>query len=268
MITQIYEIQTPAEVEPLCAIGVDHIGSVLLSADAWRQPVVRDTVRAVQNDGKKSSLIPLFNDPETVFQTLDYYRPDIVHFCDVLTLSSRGRDACRRLIDLQREVRVRFPEIAVMRSIPIGRPQDQANFPTMALAEMFEPVSDLLLTDTVLPSASGAASQPVDGFVGITGKTCHWETARKLTANSRVPIILAGGLAPENVYDAIWEVAPAGVDSCTRTNQLDRHGNPVRFKKDIMRVRRFVEEARRAARNLALNPNGDRHFSMKQAGSH
>ena len=266
MITQIYEIQTPEEVDPLCAIGVDHIGSVLLSVDTWQQPVVRDTVRAVQNGGRKSSLIPLFNDPETVFQTLDYYRPDIVHFCDVLTLSSRGKEACRRLIDLQREVRTRFPGIAIMRSIPIGRPQDQANFPTMALAEMFQPVSDLLLTDTVLPSASGVANQPVDGFVGITGKICHWETARELAVNSRVPVILAGGLAPENVYDAILGVAPAGVDSCTRTNKLDRHGNPMRFTKDMMRVRRFVEEARRAAQNLALGPNGDRHSPMKREG--
>ena len=64
-------------------------------------------------------------------------------------------------------------------------------------------------------------------------------------------MILAGGLSPENVYDAIVHVAPAGVDSCTCTNTLDRHGNPVRFKKDVARVRCFVDEARRAASHLA-----------------
>ena len=267
MITQVYEIQTPQEVDLLCAIGVDHIGSVLLSADTWQQPVIRDTVRAVQSGGKKSSLIPLFNDPATVFQVLDYYHPDIVHFCDVLTLTSWGREACRRLIDLQREVRARFPGIAIMRSIPIGRDSGDIT-PTIALAQMFQPVSDLLLTDTVLSSDSGMTNQPVDGFVGITGKTCHWQTARELVKKSEIPVILAGGLSPENVYDAISHVGPAGVDSCTRTNMLDRHGNPVRFKKDMERVRRFVQEARRAAKRLASAQDQDRPFPITQAGFH
>jgi len=40
------------------------------------------------------------------------------------------------------------------------------------------------------------------------------------------------------------------VDSCTRTNATDRSGRPVRFKKDLKKVRRFIEEARRADRFL------------------
>ena len=252
MITQIYEIQTPEEADQLGAIGVDHIGSVLLSADAWQQTTIHDTVRTVQNGGHKSSLIPLFNDPETVFRALDYYRPDIVHFCDVLALSSSGMTACGRLIDLQRSVRSRFPEISIMRSIPIARSPSDGSVPTLALAEMFQSVSDLLLTDTVLPSDSGMADQPVTGFVGITGQICNWETAREMVRKSKIPVILAGGLAPENVYNAISGVAPAGVDSCTRTNQLDRHGNPIRFMKDMKRVRDFVSETRRAARVMGL----------------
>ena len=263
LITQIYEIQTPEEVEPLCAVGVDRIGSVLLPDGDWRQPLIRETVRQVQKCGRKSSLIPLYTDPETVFRTLDYYRPDIVHFCDMLSLSSAGQAVCQRLINLQREIRGRFPDIAIMRSIPIGRPHDPTAAPTLALAEMFQPVSDLLLTDTVLSSENQMARQPVEGFVGITGKTCHWETARRLVATAAIPVILAGGLSPENVYDAVQCVAPAGVDSCTCTNRLDPSGKPVRFQKDLIRVRRFVTEARRAANTLALprasNPDRPEH---------
>jgi len=259
LITQIYEIQTPDEVEPLCAMGVDHIGSVLLTGDAWRQPVIRETVRLVRDCGRKSSLIPLFNDPQTVFRTLDYYRPDIVHFCDMLSLSSAGQAVCQRLIELQRDIRDRFPDVAIMRSIPIGRPHDHTASPTLALAEMFQPVSDLLLTDTVLSAGDQATSQPVEGFVGITGVTCHWETARKLVATATIPVILAGGLSPENVYDAVRCVAPAGVDSCTCTNRLDAHGKAMRFQKDLTRVRRFVTEARRASATLETTRGPDPH---------
>ena len=96
-----------------------------------------------------------------------------------------------------------------------------------------------------MPGA-GPASQPVDGFVGITGQTCHWETARELVACSETPVILAGGLGPDNVAEAVRRVRPAGVDSCTRTNRVDEDGRPLRFQKDMVRVRRFVEEARSA----------------------
>ena len=37
MITQIYEIQTPQEAEKCIELGVDQIGSVLLSQGDWRE---------------------------------------------------------------------------------------------------------------------------------------------------------------------------------------------------------------------------------------
>jgi phosphoribosylanthranilate isomerase len=49
----------------------------------------------------------------------------------------------------------------------------------------------------------------------------------------RTPAILAGGLGPDNVAEAIRIVGPAGVDSKTRTDRGDTHA------KDIERVRRF-----------------------------
>lgn len=250
MITQIYEIQTPVEVDPVCDVGVDHIGSVILSEEEWRQPVIRETVCAVHDAGKKSSLIPLFSDPATVFHTLDYYRPDIVHFCEMLSLESGGMDACHRLIALQQEIRTRYPDVAIMRSMPISRPDKDCGVPTLLLADLFEPVSDFFLTDTVLSTGPTVTNQPVDGFVGITGQICHWEIARELVSHAKTPVILAGGLSPENVYDGIRFVKPAGVDSCTRTNRLDDQGRPIRFKKDIERVRHFVEETRRASADL------------------
>ena len=251
MITQLYEIQSPGEAETLCALGVDHIGSVILSIDDWRQPVIRETVRAVHHGGQKSVLIPLFSDPESIYRVLDYYAPDLVHFCEMVSLDPAGRERCCQLIALQREIRRRYPGIAIMRSIPIGRAREQQAVPTLALAELFQPFSDYFLTDTQLSPETASCAQPVEGFVGITGQTCHWETAGDLVAATAIPVILAGGLAPENVADGIHRVRPAGVDSCTRTNRLDARGRPIRFQKDMARVRFFLAEARRAAAELA-----------------
>ena len=39
-IIQIYEIQTPDEAETMLSIGVDHVGSVLLDRDHWKDPAI------------------------------------------------------------------------------------------------------------------------------------------------------------------------------------------------------------------------------------
>ena len=48
--------------------------------------------------------------------------------------------------------------------------------------------------------------------IGGTGKTCDWNKARALVESLGTPILLAGGLNPENVDEAIRVVKPWGVD--------------------------------------------------------
>jgi phosphoribosylanthranilate isomerase len=55
----------------------------------------------------------------------------------------------------------------------------------------------------------------------------------------RIPVIIAGGLGPDNVMDAIRAVQPAGVDSKTKTDKDDGS-----HTKDLQKVRRFVERAK------------------------
>ena len=245
-IVQIYEIQTPEEARAMIALGVDHIGSVVTSHETRHDPVLRETVATVREMGAVSSLIPLYREPELVIETLDDYRPHIVHFCDHLALDQEtGVEAA---LSLQAAVRRRFPDIRIMRSIPIGRPGMADGQAVLALAARLEPVSDLFLTDTLLGGQKDAdeTEQPVDGFVGITGLTCDWEVAARLVVRSRIPVILAGGISPENVAAGVVQVAPYGVDSCTCTNAVDDAGRPIRFKKDPRRVEKLIAETRRA----------------------
>lgn len=253
LIVQIYEVQTPAEAQHLIDLDVDHIGSVILSKEKWKQPTLRETIRTIRSSAAKSSLIPLYNDPEAILRTLDYYQPDIVHFCEVLVGHERLWDFCDRLIQLQAVVKNHFPEMKVMRSLPVAQAGGADAVPTLEFAKRFESASDFFLTDTFLVNASGSDHelQPVQGFVGITGKTCNWQTARKLVETSRVPIILAGGISPQNAADGIRQVRPAGVDSCTQTNAHDENGRPIRFKKDLSKVKQLVEQVRQIEIALA-----------------
>ena len=48
--------------------------------------------------------------------------------------------------------------------------------------------------------------------IGGTGKTCDWNQAREIVQSLDTPVLLAGGLLPGNVAEAIQTVAPWGVD--------------------------------------------------------
>lgn len=240
MIVQIYEIQAPEEAEGCIEAGVDNIGSVILDKREWKQPVLRDAIRVSDGTSVKNSVIPLFDNMDAIFRSLDYYQPDFIHFCDTLTDEDGDEVDLEKFITIHRETRKRFPEIKIIRSIPVPVDGKGKGFPTLSIAKKIEEVSDMFLTDTWL------GKEPVKGFIGITGQQCDRRLAGDLVKASRIPVILAGGLSPENVYDSLAEVAPAGADSCTLTNRRDEEGKPIRFRKDFSRVRRFVEETRRA----------------------
>jgi phosphoribosylanthranilate isomerase len=252
IVIQIYEVQDPAEAQALIELGVDHIGSVIVSESRWKLGAIRDTIDSVKAAGAASSLIPLYNRPDSVLNALDYYQPDIVHFCEALADWQNNPKQFEHLIHLQESVKKRFPDIRIMRSIPIARQGSPNLVATFDISRAFEPVSDFFLTDTLL-IATGATRvdhQPVEGFVGITGQTCDWQIARKLVKLSKIPVILAGGISPRNVSAAIQTVKPAGVDSCTRTNMHTQDGRTIRFRKDLEKVRAFVEAVRLAERTI------------------
>lgn len=258
IISQIYEIQTPAEAEMIIEAGVDRIGSVILSSDGWKNTIIRDTVRLVGSSDSLSSMIPLYSDPDAISRMLDYYRPDIVHFCETLMTGDGRIEGISEIVSMQELIRRRFPEIKIMRSVPV--PVSGVNTglkevfqgSVIRLAGIFEPLSDLFLTDTLKVSPEGlpGCDQPVTGFVGITGETCDWDIAAGLVETASIPVILAGGMSPDNVFEGICKIVPYGVDSCTLTNAVDPSGRPVRFKKDPEKVRRFVGEIRRAEKEL------------------
>jgi phosphoribosylanthranilate isomerase len=251
VIVQIYEIQTPHEAEKCIELGVDHIGSVLADSVEWRKAPITELIQLSHQTKTRNSLIPLFNTEDILYRALDFYRPDYVHFCDSLTDSESKSLDLERVIDFQARLKDRFPEIALMRSIPIPRPGTSPHFPTLDIAARLEPVTDIFLTDTWI------GKEPVKGYIGITGKPCDWEIAEKLVTQSAIPVILAGGLAPDNVYEALLKAKPAGADSCTGTNAVSRRGKPIRFKKDFSKVEQFIHEVRRAEAALGVGKGAE-----------
>jgi phosphoribosylanthranilate isomerase len=82
----------------------------------------------------------------------------------------------------------------------------------------------------------------VTGHYGGTGATGNWHSARTAAQSQR--ILLAGGLTPENVGEAIRIVRPYAVDVASGVEA--RPG-----KKDPAKMRAFFEEVGRASREIS-----------------
>ena len=84
--------------------------------------------------------------------------------------------------------------------------------------------ADAIILDTRTPERLGG-----------TGLTHDWSISAKIVQASNIPVILAGGLTPENVATAIYQVQPYAVDVHTGVKR-----NNVR---DAEKTKAFVEAA-------------------------
>jgi phosphoribosylanthranilate isomerase len=216
---QIYAFTKPHEAAAAAQMGVDHIGFVAGKYGLVPGELTFAEARAVVESlppGTVASALTMSTDIEEILRMASAVQPDIVH------ISTDVEDVP---VEVIAELRRRLPlEVRLMKAIPV---HDESS---VALAQKFAAVSDILLLDTKVSGFPG---------VGATGHTHDWRISRKIVDTAGVPVILAGGLSPENVAEAIRVVRPWGADSNTATNLP---GDPV--EKDLDRVAAFVRAAR------------------------
>lgn len=230
MRVQIYGAKTLEDSVALAQMELDHLG-LELEEDPEQQARIAGIMDAVRGQ-VKVSLLPLFEDVDAIIAAMERFRPDIVHISnnvDILDVD-----------DIEAFCEAVAP-VKVMKSIPVAPPAYSDSIDSVGLAQAFDPYVDYLLLDTKLGDDKG---DPMPGWIGITGKIHDWNVSRQIVEACETPVILAGGLDPENVTDAIEQVRPWGVDACTRLNLEPG-------KKDLPKCRAFIDNARAAAKEYS-----------------
>lgn len=215
MLTQIYEVSTPEEAKAISAVGVDHIGVLVGNGEFPRELPVEAAARVAAGIVPPSKFSALFLSANIslIEAWARKLQPDIVHLGAAPELLS-----CEQTAMLKQ----RLPGMLMMRSVPVIGEE------SLDIARSYDGIADFLLLDSHRES---------DQQIGALGITHDWSISRRIVELVRTPVILAGGLGPDNVADAIRAVRPFGVDSKTKTDREGSHA------KDLDRVRRFREAA-------------------------
>ncbi|NOT57768.1 MAG: phosphoribosylanthranilate isomerase [Deltaproteobacteria bacterium] len=218
-VIQVAGVIDQAEADLLVKSGVHYLGFPL------RLPVHQEDL----SEREAAAVIRALQPPTRgVLITYLSRASDIAEFCAALGVSVvqlHGDVATSEL----RSLKEHHPQLTLIKSLVIGlHPVEQL----LELVERTAPYVDAYITDTF---------DPTTGAAGATGKTHDWRVSKRFVQYASRPVILAGGLHPGNVRDAILEVQPAGVDA--HTGLEDRTG-----RKSEEKVREFVSEAREAFR--------------------
>ena len=215
-------IRSPEDIELAAFYGADAVGFITEVPVESPRKLDSDTSAALISKVPKYLDSVMVIMPETstcALELIDKVRPDIVQIHSNLPL-------------LELEVIREKADIPIIKtlSVPAGRGASKLQNLVKRLLEDVRKMEESGAVDSVLLD-SGIA-----GKTGGTGCVHDWDLSRRIADETELPLILAGGLKPENVQDAIRAVSPYAVDTASGVEACG--------KKDAVKIRNFIEEVR------------------------
>jgi phosphoribosylanthranilate isomerase len=196
----------------------DALLAIALGADALGFVFAPGSPRMVTSEDAEDIVKRLPHDEVLTFGVFRDERPervtDIVNRVGLKGAQLHGREPAAEVAYVRERVRL------VIQGYAAGDP---------ALETAAESPADIVLVDSPDPGS---------------GRVFDWVQVEG--ALDGVRVLLAGGLTPENVADAIGRVRPWGVDVSTGVETAPGSG-----RKDPRKLRRFIEAARLADKGVA-----------------
>jgi len=117
--------------------------------------------------------------------------------------------------DMLRQIKSRLPWVRLIKTIHVGAGGE------IEKAKAYEGCADAILLDTLSPSYGG------------TGKVHDWAMSAEIIKSLDMPVLLAGGLSPSNVAEAVGKARPFAVDVSSGVENGHRRKDPKKVKEFI-----------------------------------
>lgn len=201
-------IQNLYEAQGSLEAGANSIGMLIGVPEYVEDKVSPDTAREIVAsipEGIRTVMVTHFLQTDKITETAEYAGVSAVQVHNELSISDLAL------------LRKKLPSLEIIKTVHVL--DDSA----INEAKIYEPYSDMILLDT----KSGIR-------IGGTGKTHDWNISKEIVRQSKVPVILAGGLNPENIEAAVNKIRPWGIDANSGLEHEDG-------TKDFKKVRLFAE---------------------------
>lgn len=191
-------ITTPHDARLAAAVDADYIGVLVDVAVSERTRSVTQAVEIARASPLPTVLL-LYNRATADIQ-------EIVGRVEPFAVQLLGQESPQQVETLKRTATCQFWKSVYL---PAGSPEN-VDVPSVQqeMQAYHDAGADFLLFDSVDMSLEKPR-------YGGTGKTCDWNVAAALIAESPLPVFFAGGIRPDNVTSAIETMHPHGIDLCS-----------------------------------------------------
>lgn len=201
-------------------LGADYVGMVV---EVARSP------RAVSRYVAQGLCRAAMTKPVVVVADLTPQQiSEIAHLCQPMAVQVHASD-----LDQVAQLRGLLPdEVQLWLALGLPSAGADAQVTVTEVVSQIEEAADHGVARVVLDTS-------VKGQTGGTGIAGDWPAAAQIVQQSPLPVMLAGGLTPENVAEAITQVQPAGVDI---SSGVERHPG----RKDPRKLRQLFQAVGKA----------------------
>jgi phosphoribosylanthranilate isomerase len=224
--TKICGIRIPEEIELADLYGADAVGFITEVPVESPRKVNSDTAAYLVSrvpETLSSVLVIMPENSDTAVELIEKINPDIVQIHSRLPL-------------LELEIIKEKTDIPIIKTLSVPAQEEASGeisgnkAPVLSLLEEVSLLEETDIVDSILLDTA-RLEKP-----GGTGCVHDWTLSRRISEETKLPLILAGGLKPENVQEAIRIVSPYAVDTASGVETCG--------KKDAVKIKSFIEEVR------------------------
>jgi len=193
-------------------IGADYVGMVV-EVPYSRRPISRWQAQAMCQAARARPVLVVAQQPPDQLV-------EIARLCSPSALQVHGDESTEQISELVERLR---DDTEIWRGLAVAPSSEQQPRSVEDNLTLIEELAGAGVARIVLDTR-------VKGEMGGTGVTCDWPTAAAIIKGSALPVMLAGGLGPDNVVEAIRATGATGVDMATGVEHTVGRKDPAKLR--------------------------------------